>query len=68
MTTLEGRVLRWELGLLATRNLPLVIRIDGLVGSTMMMCTKEAAIVQEAAYLTNFEATIILSALQDIID
>jgi heat shock protein HslJ len=39
--------------------------IDGLVGSTMMMCMKEAAMVQEAAYLANFEATIIFSVLQE---
>lgn len=39
--------------------------IDGPVGSTMRMCIQEATMVQEAAYLANFEGTIHFSVSQD---
>jgi heat shock protein HslJ len=41
------------------------LMIEDAVGSTMKMCIQEEIMVQEAAYLSNFEGTILFSVLQD---
>jgi len=41
------------------------LAVDGPVGSTMRMCTEEATMAQEAAYLANFEGTINVNLSQD---